>query len=97
LTNWKGNYRWHGPDSKKRQAGNAELLEGHQPRAVAVQHRAGGNHLGLDQRAYVSRRWKNRQCRPVQSIIGAMLKLGINILFSFVFLADHAPNGARST
>ena len=56
-----------------RQAGRERDAHGsgEEPRAVLVQHRGGGDHLRIDARLRVSG-WKNRQCRSVHSIIGAM-------------------------
>jgi hypothetical protein len=41
---------------------------------VVVQQGAGGDHFGVEQGVFDSRRRKNRQWRSVQSIIGATLK-----------------------
>ena len=46
-------------------------IEAQQPLAIAVQHRVRRHHLGVEQRPRVSTRWNARQCRSVQSIMGA--------------------------
>src|ERR1700730_6948707 len=39
----------------------------------------------------VNRRWKTRQCRSVQSIMGAMLNRRSNMLFSFISAVKVCP------
>ena len=51
--------------------GMLDVAHAEQARAVAVQDGRRGHHLGVEQRMLVSWRWKARQCRSVQSIIGA--------------------------
>jgi hypothetical protein len=49
-------------------------IERKQAGTVAVQHRAGGDHLGVDQRAARQQAMEEPTVPVVQSIIGAMQK-----------------------
>ena len=61
-------------------------VEAEQPRAVAMNDGAGRQHLRVERARRVISRWKTRQCRSVQSIIGATANLLSNILFSLNFV-----------